>query len=233
MSSRHVLGPPDEVTRIKSVEADERGYTITREDGWCFGGVTREMVRAAQSPDPEAGMEIAFWGSIGQVVRGVMLDGVMLYWRSDIAQRVKHEVELSSERASRQRELDNTRTDRDARRAALPANFQRRLLALESNNPAWRREYEPYELSICEDAVRIATALKTVQAIQAFRKMDWDEQKRAVPGLFDGHSGNSFGMAVRLAHWHIADPGEVEREHGGMCPLVGCVEYGHRMEPQP
>jgi hypothetical protein len=29
--------------------------------------------------------------------------------------------------------------------------------------------------------------------------MEWDEQKKLVPGLDDGHSGNTFGMACRLA----------------------------------
>jgi hypothetical protein len=227
MRSRHVLDQPDDVTRIKKVQADEQGYMITREDGWCFAGVTREMVRAARCPEPEVGMEIAFWGEIGHEMRGVMLDGVMLYWRSDIAQTVKHEVERAAWRARRQADLDASRSKRDARRAALPENFRRRLDAFERTNPDWRKEFETYELSCCEDAVKIAAALQTGERVQAFSKAPWEEQRQMVPSLFDGHSGNSFGMAVRLAYWHVTEPENVEREHGGLCALVGCRDYGH------
>jgi hypothetical protein len=33
--------------------------------------------------------------------------------------------------------------------------------------------------------------------------MTWDEQKSLVPGLDDGHSGNTFGVACRLAIFYL------------------------------
>jgi hypothetical protein len=45
----------------------------------------------------------------------------------------------------------------------------------------------------------IADALGDEPAIDEFVKMDWEEQKKWVPGLDDGHSGNTFGGSVALA----------------------------------
>jgi hypothetical protein len=62
--------------------------------------------------------------------------------------------------------------------------------------------------------------------VRAFAKMGYDEQQKAVPGMFDGHSGNTFGMAVRLAHHYLTDPDLVWREHAAISALIGCEEAG-------
>lgn len=212
---------------IKKVETSERGYTITPSDGWCFGGITKDMVRIAGAPEPREGMKIRFYPrGIGTTVRGVMLEGVMLYYRDHAAQQRKHDLESAAENMRREAELASSQVARDTDRAKLPENFRRRLDGFEQRNPNWRRDFEPYEMSCCVDAVKIADALKTPDAVAAFGKLPWKEQNEAVPGLFDGHSGNSFGKAVRLAWLHLRYPGLVEREHGAMCPLVGCKDYG-------
>ena len=59
---------------------------------------------------------------------------------------------------------------------------------------------------VCEDAVRIATALETPEAIKEWHGLDWDAQKAAVPELSDGHSGNSFGAACRFAMLYLTFP---------------------------
>lgn len=56
----------------------------------------------------------------------------------------------------------------------------------------------------CEQAVVIADALKTPDAIDAWRALPWDEQVKAVP-IDDGHSGNTFGFACALAKAYLAE----------------------------
>ena len=78
----------------------------------------------------------------------------------------------------------------------------------------------------CEDAVKIANALRTPAAIKDWSQLPWEQQTAAVPDLNDGHSGNSFGAATRLAWLFLSDPDAIPREHGALCPLVGCRRYG-------
>lgn len=56
---------------------------------------------------------------------------------------------------------------------------------------------------------------------------DYDyKRQQALIGSDDGHSGNTFGMAMRLAWLYIEHPDFVAKEHGAMVPLVGCKDYG-------
>ncbi len=58
---------------------------------------------------------------------------------------------------------------------------------------------ESYNRFCCEQGIIIAESLRTKDKIVEFHKMGWGEQKALVPGLDDGHSGNTFGMACKLA----------------------------------
>ena len=58
---------------------------------------------------------------------------------------------------------------------------------------------EGYNRFCCEQGIIIAESLRNKDSIIEFHKMDWNEQKSLVPGLDDGHSGNTFGVACRLA----------------------------------
>ena len=40
------------------------------------------------------------------------------------------------------------------------------------------------------------------------------------------HSGNTFGFSVRLAYLMAERPDLIAMEHGALCPLVGCKDYG-------
>jgi hypothetical protein len=56
-----------------------------------------------------------------------------------------------------------------------------------------------YNLFAMEQGILIAEALQTKEAIIELKDKGWDEQKKLVPGLDDGHSGNTFGVALRFA----------------------------------
>lgn len=60
----------------------------------------------------------------------------------------------------------------------------------------------------CTEAVKIADALAPRDVLpdvdaegllREFYDLPWEEQKQRVPGLDDGHSGNTFGGACALA----------------------------------
>lgn len=56
-----------------------------------------------------------------------------------------------------------------------------------------------YNLFCCEQGILIADSLQSEEKIKEFHKSSWDEQKKMVSLLSDGHSGNTFGMSCRLA----------------------------------
>lgn len=124
------------------------------------------------------------------------------------------------------------REDRDERIEALPQVFQDRLLRFRRNNPNFRIEYEPYELTCCEEAAAIAEWARSerpddplsliVEAMEA----GWERRSEMYEPLHDGHSGNTMGVAWKLAHQYLDDPDLVEFRHGAMAVLVGCEEYG-------
>jgi hypothetical protein len=58
---------------------------------------------------------------------------------------------------------------------------------------------EKYNIFALEQGILIAEALETKDKIIEFKDLDFDEQKKLVPGLSDEHSGNTFGLALRSA----------------------------------
>lgn len=60
-----------------------------------------------------------------------------------------------------------------------------------------------YNLFACEEGIKISEALKTKEKIIEFHKSTWEVQKEMVPTIDDGHSGNTFGLACKLAIAYI------------------------------
>ncbi len=87
-------------------------------------------------------------------------------------------------------------------------------------------EFGGYELAACEEAVRIAKVCETEEEVRRFGALSFDEQKAMVPCMDDGHSGNTFGMAVRLALHFVTKPENVWLDHAAIAALVGCYEAG-------
>lgn len=203
------------------------GGAIKRSDGWSF------CIDPAWPVQPRVGSRLRFYGrGIGFPVRGLYIDGRCAYYRTEAEEREKGERDQADRDAAAKADFEARRATLDAEYAALPPHFQRRIDRFRRDGgPDWRWQYEAYEMSCCTDAVRMATALGSVEALATFRELPWDEQIKAVPGLFDGHSGNSFGFAMRLARWHMTKPENVEREHGALVPLVGCERYGCKHTP--
>lgn len=206
---------------LRSVVKDDDGYTVTSDDGWSF---SLPLVAGAE---PKAGDTMRLYGrGLGYTVRGAFVNGVKFFYRTEAEDEQRNEEYREKQRQDKVAAFKKNKADYDRRFAALPEVFQRRLTRFREGNPNFRVEFEPYEMMVCEQAVLFAEAFNTVDGLQNFAKLSWDEQVKAVPGVDEGHSGNSFGCAVRLAYHYMTNAENVVREHGAMVPLVGCAAYG-------
>lgn len=207
---------------LQSVEIGVDGYTLRFDDGLCLG-----CPKVQGLPDPKAGETIRCYGrGFGYPVRGIVVAGRVYSYLTEAEQEAKHQQWVDDLHAKREKELQANLATIDARIAALPDPLRERILKFQrKGGHEFRRDLESYELFCCEQAVVIATALKTTDAIVAFRKLPWAEQKAAVTGLDDGHSGNTFGAACMLARLLIESPEHVTQMHGALAPLVGSAAY--------
>src|SRR5690349_6978437 len=75
--------------RIKDVRSEgEHGWSIRREDGWSF------CVPADSPIEPKAGMECRFYGEgIGRPVRGLVMDGQVVFYRTAAEDEQHHKEE--------------------------------------------------------------------------------------------------------------------------------------------
>jgi hypothetical protein len=207
-----------EITEVRESE----GYYEIGTDG-LFLCVEKSKFTAP----PRPGQMARYYGrGFGYPVRGLDVDGVEIYYETEEAYRVRQVIEAEERNSARRAEADANRSERDARIAALPECFQKRIARFRRNNPDFYWEHEDYEMAACVDAVKIADAHRgadvPADAINAFRALSWEDQKRVVPGLTDGHSGNTFGMACRLAHHYLTDERLVFADHAAIAPLTGC-----------
>jgi hypothetical protein len=216
---------------IEAVREHDSGYELTHNGAWV---IYCEKVEGL--PAPCVGETLRTYGrGIGSTVRGIVVNGRVYRYLTEAQDNERHEAWCREEEAKRERKYAENIVDTDRRVVALPVIFQERIARFRRDGGhRFRRDYEGYELFCCEQAVVIADTLKTVEGISAFHAAPWDEQKRLVPGIDDGHSGNTFGTACLLARAYVERPEFVTRLHGALTPLVGCDDYGCKHpEPRP
>lgn len=206
-------------------QAEEAGdyYSLSFVGGMGFGLSKAHLGERV----PRAGQTVRLYGrGFGSVVLGASLDGVLLWRETEDEYRQRMTIDAEIRRSAERAEVDANRAERDARVAALPVCFRKRIARFRRNNPDFYWEHEDYEMAACVDAVKIADAFREADnpsdALMAFHRLPWADQKAAVPDLSDGHSGNTFGMAVRLAHHYLTDERLVFADHATIAPLTGC-----------
>lgn len=213
--------PQVQITRVKSIGEEPDGWSIGREDGWSF------FVPRAAGVVPRVGMEARFYGEgVGAIVRGLVLDGQVVFYRTEDEENIDAARRVREHELKKIADFEEKRAEYDAQYAALPPEFQRRLDGFRHRNRDFRWRHEPYELFACMEAVKIARALGSVDAVRLFAKAPWEEQKKMVPTISPDHSGNTFEVACGLAALSMDHPERVEQAHGALCPLLGCEEYG-------
>jgi hypothetical protein len=175
---------------------------------------------------PQVGDVIALYTHRGSMIRGIDLRGKPLFYKTEAELEVEYEEWVAARKERQRKDFEKNRRRLDREFAALPDVFQRRISWFRAWNPDFRSEHEAYEMSCCTDAVKIAAAMKTEKGVMRFRKMSYKKQRELVPDLYDGHSGNSFGMACTLAEVYLKDPLLVIAMHGALVVICGCDEYG-------
>lgn len=211
------------ITAVKGEASDELGWWLH------FDGTVLACPGDQCTIPPVVGETARLYGKgLGYVVRGIIIEGRVYSYRTEEEEAERHAGWVADEDAKRAREAERERTSRDARRAALPEALRERCAVFEARNPDWRRDYESYELFVCEEAARMATHFGAdVEGLRAFAAKPFHEQKGIVPDLkLSEHSGNTWNSAVYLAVRLATDPKLVGGAHGALCPLVGCTDYG-------
>lgn len=210
--------------------SDGHGYSLNF-DSMGFGLCERYGDAPPHGIVPRVGDVARLWGKgFGYPVRGLALwDGRewrVAYYRTPDEQREYDRRQVEQMRAERRERFERERAQLDAEYDALPRVFQQRIDRFRENNPDFRWEYEGYEVFCCREAVKIADALGSEDAIQAWRDLPYAEQRKRVP-IDDGHSGNTFGAACMLAALYLREGGRyVPQMHGALSPLVGSEAYG-------
>jgi hypothetical protein len=229
------VDPEYETHVLDRVAKRAKGYEIGY-DGWVLW---------IDDPgfEPKVGEAARYYGrGIGAPVRGVVIEGRVVYYRTPAEEQRRHEERRAEERRKKQADFLANKGALDAQFAALPPEFQRRLGRFRTHCASFRWEYEPYEMVCCVDAVKLAAYLRpqfalvtetgdsrleaTWEIAKAFGRLPWEQQLALVPDLDRGHSSNTFGMALRLAWRYLACPETVEREHAAIAALVGCPAVG-------
>ena len=176
---------------------------------------------------PKAGDTARFYGKgFGYCVRGIDVAGKTVYYRNENQYKQDQKAESLKRSEEKKNNYIKKQSNIQNRVDALPKEFRDRINYFRSRNPNWKYEFETYELFVCEQAVSIGMHLKTTEAINDWKNKSFEEKKKVVPELADGHSCNTFGIATYLANLYWGDPNLICKMHGAMCALVGCKEYG-------
>lgn len=212
-------------------DADTKGVltgVIPTEGGWeCRIGATCFFVENTLCDDtPLVGHRVKMLGAFGYSIRGIEINDQCYRYRSKEEEDARHQQWVANYHAKKQKAADDQRATRDAKVAAMPQFFRERIERFRNTNPDFRRDNESYEIFACEQAILFQETLKTVEALSEFSKAEYEEQKRLVPGLDEGHSGNTFGAALHLAKLAMTQPELLPKMHGALCPLIGCKNYG-------
>lgn len=211
--------------------ANGDGWSVSSSNGWGCG--FRDV-----GVEPKVGDVLTTFGQIGYSFHGQALNGKVAWYLTPAEEEAERLAAMAARDQKKLDDFERNRAAMDADYDALPETFRERIDKFRRSNPAFRWEFEPYEMMCCKDAIKIASYCSVnriagefegdeptaAENVVAFQKLPYEEQKKA--GIDEGHSGNSFGFAVRLAYLWVTDPGLVVAEHGALTPLVGCEEYG-------
>jgi hypothetical protein len=221
-----------------------KGWEITYDGGWA------NVIDEKYGVVPKVGDNVKIYGRRGSSIRGVVINNKVVFYRTPKEDNAHHKQWCLDQDKEKKEEYENTKKKiLDADYAKLPPIFQQRIDKFRKNNPDFRWKYEDYEMFVCKEAVKIATTLKTKDAVWEYWALSsWDDKtinklkekkkmnKKELDGyrkglekrigLDDGHSGNTYGMACKLAYLWAAKPEFVVKHYGALAPLVGSEEYG-------
>ncbi len=209
----------EEVDEIKKVAEDGEYYYIDLKDCWSFS-LSKEYKIV-----PEVGDIARVYIKNGSTVRGLDLNGIFVFYKTDEQLEQEHEIWCENYEKEKKERFEKEKSQLDQDYESLPDVFKKRIDKFRKNNPKFRADYEAYEMFCCKEAIKIANALKTSEAIQKFHDLSWEEQIKLVD-IDKEHSGNTFGCACVLALAYLDAPERIIDARGSLSPLVGSKEFG-------
>jgi len=171
------------------------GWDLETDSGWHL------FVNKIDNHVPKPGHVVRFYGKgIGFAVRGIDIDNVNYYYLTPDQSEAGHKKWCENLDKERRESYAKNKDKYKEEYEALPKAFKERMDRLIEESPDKRHEWEPYEIYILTESVKILNALKTPEAIESFHNENFYTQKTLVPDLDEGHSGNTFGCATRFAY---------------------------------
>lgn len=177
-------------------------------------------------------------GSLGEIV-SITHDGRTVLHRDEVTRAYENALSVAHGKIDSLERFAESRPTLEEQVEALPEVFRRRIdKFVTTKGPSWWWEFAAYELVCCTDGVKIAEAAGALFGLEPGVGIDSEEitdqihdwmkdlSPSDVEGADQGHSGNTWGFAKRLAYWWLVAPEMVVAEHGALTPLVGCEEYG-------
>ena len=206
----------DEEMIITKVTEHENGWSIRTDQGTGFGLDKKYGV------EPKVGQTVTIECVGGSLVRGIVLDGQRVFYKTDEDLDAEHEEMLRKMRIKKEAKLPGDLEQYEA----LPEPWRGRVAAFrERGGHEWDLNYLGYEVFCCQEAAKIAARFDTVEDIKTFWDAPYKEQQEMLPDISREHSGNSFGAACHLAQTFKANPAYLAVDHGALHGLVGCEEY--------
>lgn len=208
--------------KIKSVDVpgpDEKDhyFIINATDGGslCISNPDQKSI-------PRNGQIARFYGrGFGYSVRGVSVGEVVYYYITAEEEKEQRRVKKIEDAAKKTLEWEAALPENTARIEAMPAPFQKRILFF-MRSSEWGPTFGKYELFVCSEAIKIAAVCTDADDVSVFSQ----DRARQASVINDDHSGNTFGAACNLAALFLQSPDMLWKEHGALCPLVGCEGYG-------
>jgi len=211
----------NEKTRITNLDFRDDGVSVEVEWGGFF--LPNKRFEGKKEMLPKVGDEITIYSYQGSAIRGIDINGVNLFYLSDQNIDDEHEEWKRNYEREKQETFEKEKVQYDEQYESLPQLFKDRIDKFRKDNPKFRVDYEAYELFTCTEAVKIAETLKTGEKIREFSECN--DRWSMVPDLDHGHSGNTMGMATRLAFLYVEHPDFITEAAGALAPLVGSREY--------
>lgn len=212
-----------EEATIKSVDREGDNCIYLRFESGSFLLVRND--RDAQLPKP--GEVARLYGKgLGYPVRGVAVGDRVYHYQTEEEYKAESQASVEGRLNKKRREWLQ---ESEKRIDALPPSFQDRMKGFLERKKDFGPKFGLYELMVCEQAFAMAKHFGSTRKLKDFSEMTYIRQREVFPMLAEGHSGNSFAMSIRLAYLYLTDQNSVVREHGALCPLVGCEEYGCRV----
>lgn len=211
------------VGKIVEVESLDGGWSITYDD---VEANARGQVSVPLYPSsPAKGQVIKMYPhDVSATLRGVVIDGVTVYYRTEEESVAWLAEQIAADEAVRQQNFLETRDVYAKRVAALPEPLQARFAYFSHANPDFDWKYGNYELFVCEEAVKIAVAFPSAEAIRVFAKDPFGNGAKIM--LSSDHSAHTFQMAAFIARTLVDAPSELLDVPGALATIVGSAEYG-------